>query len=609
MTKDWYSIENLEKAWKYAWKDTRDDFAFDVIKYEDLKHNKSRVLQTLRAQLSTDQYYPAPLIHIAVPKNKHSVRPGTVIPFIDLVVLYAIAQQLAPELDETLCDSAYAYRLNPKRARRDQLFTARGVPEQQEQKTVDEEEDDDEDIGFPYNWFPSWLAFHEASQEAAQEYEYVAVTDITAYFENISVKILFNLIRELLASNSKALVGHLEDLLNYWDWSSAAQKIGGQGLPQGNDVSSFLSNIYLIDLDNAMLEVVGGDVSKYHRYVDDVKVWTSDYDEARRALLELERVLRTLGLNIQSAKTQIKSAPTAFDPDITEWEQKLDRSSDERVEQAQEFFKTVLDVDDADSFKKWGRIYRRALTVLGQADDDTAVPTVLNVFCNNPSSRELIKSFTYLKRFISTHSYETQIFERLTCGEFLFPYHKAYLYRLAAYSRGVHEELKALALEEATDAAGKWFSRAAALFYLSTNFLSRSELSRVMDIVKSESDANILRPAYVVLAQHSGNELEVVLQDISFFNAPHQDYLRRYFFRLVRNEKVGQSICSGIRQASINAPEFISRLHQLDLVKANSRCRIEFRQAIEKQVEECSDGWPRLEERLASIEDAFIENP
>jgi hypothetical protein len=95
-----------------------------------------------------------------VPKNYHSFRPGTSIPIIDLIYLYAIAQQLAPHLDACLSESAYAYRINPKAQKSDEpLFQDKKDPELADElssKDVIAETDDvfdEDDVEFPYNWF------------------------------------------------------------------------------------------------------------------------------------------------------------------------------------------------------------------------------------------------------------------------------------------------------------------------------------------------------------------------------------------------------------------------------------------------------------------------
>ena len=610
---DWYSEENLQQAWKYTKNEIRDDFAFDIINHEDIKYNIDRVLASLKSQLETGQYHPVPILQIAVPKNNHSVRPGTTISVIDMIVLYAIVQQIAPMLDEKLADSAYAYRLDSQRRR--QLFSAREAPHEEPTDNGDEESvegtglESEDEIAFPYNWFRNWLAFHRASLAASEGFDFVAVTDITAYFENISVDLLFDRMRELLSNDHRELVNRLYEMLRYWDWSSSNYKVKGKGLPQGNDISSFLSNIYLIDLDSVMLSAVNLDPTKYHRYVDDVKIYTSSYREAQHALLDLEKTLRKLGLNVQSAKTNIVPASTVFDPDVTEWEQRLSDDAEGKVADAKEFFESIFDVSDPNCMKKWERIYRRSLTVLGQANDAAALPAALAVFLRNPSSKILLKNFIYLKRFITEYQFEADIYDRLISDDYLFDYHRAYLCRLAAYSRGDHSDLRINALDHSINGTNNWFSRVAALLLLSTYDLTGNELAQIASIINSESNAQVIRAAFVTLAQHSGEELRIVLDWISFFNAPHQDYLRRYFFRLVRDKDLGVNTCNSIGGASLSAPEFFTRLHQLDLVKANSNSRREFRTTIEQKIADCQDSWPRLRARLEGIQSAFIENP
>jgi retron-type reverse transcriptase len=610
---DWYSIARLEQAWKYARNEMRDDFIFDIIDHEDIKFNKDRVLKTLNTQLMTGQYHPVPLLQIDVPKNDYSVRPGSTIAFIDLIVLYAIVQQLAHDLDKRLADSAYAYRLN--KSSKDTLFSAREEPTEAKQGEAEPAEDEinqseerGEDITFPYNWFRNWLAFHKASLEAADTYQYVAVTDITAFFENISIELLFDRVRGLLSENHRDLVDRLYELVRYWDWSSASAKIRGQGLPQGNNVSSFLSNIYLIDLDDAMLQVVRGDVKKYYRYVDDVKIYTSSYEEAQRALLELERVLRKLGLNVQSVKTKIVSADSVFDPDVTEWEQLLVDDNDEKIDNAERFFNEVFDIADESALHKWERIYRRALTILGQASNNSAISIALETFLDNPSNRLVVKNFSYLRQFVTERQYESKIFERLINNGYLFDYHRAYLFRLAAYSRGEHEDFRQYALAHVTDSTNNWFSRIAALLFLSTHHLTGSELADISRILDADSNPQVLRAAYVNLAQHSGNEFRTILDSLSFFNAPHQDYLRRYFSRLSKDRDLAIQICRNIDGASLNAPGFVSQLHKLDIVKSNSDCRRDFRRTIDRKIQDCGSTWPRLKTRLEGIRDTFIEN-
>ena len=612
----WYSKKNLEKAWSYAKIDVRDDFIFDVINYEDIKMNIELVITTLHTKIRDDQYCPAPIIKINVPKNDHSVRPGTVVPIVDLIVLYAITQQLAPFLDKLLSDSAYAYRFNPKANKSNEpLFKDRAKLNQinpEEDTKIDKNIEDETavEVGFPSGWFESWKSFHKASMLASKEYQHVAISDITAYFENISLNMLREILKEKLNDDIHfSLIDRLFRLLEYWDWNPTGNLPRGIGLLQGNDVSSFLSNLYLITLDREMIKTVLGDISKYGRYVDDIKIFTSDKDEARGALVKLEKVLRDLNLNIQSAKTDIKPAREIFDDKVELWLDKMDRDNDNKVENAVEFFETTFNNND---LFKWQRPYSRCLTVLREANDDRAVTTALNLFLKDPSHRLLIKNFTYLRNFVVSKNYGEEITNRLLEKTFTFPYHRSLMYRLAAYSRDNISKLKVLAIVESKNSNLHWFCRMAALFCLGSFPLSKEELTIIGRIIKLEANPQVIRASYIVLTQYPGNELKWILNNINLFNLPHQEYLRMYLSRLSKDNKLGMSFLSKIKNRSVKAPTFIHNLHLLDLLKTSSNVenREKFKEVIEEKIKECEKkDWPRLMNRLTQIHKSFILNP
>lgn len=610
---EWYSIENLKLAWKFARHDKTDDFIYDVIDSADIKYNIDRVLKTLHTQIREDLYYPAPLLHVNVPKNDHSYRPGSSIPLVDLIVLYALAQQLVPLLDSQLSDSVYAYRLNPEADASMQplIKNKKGTPDTKQHSVNDpkklvEEQEDLADVEFPYNWFINWKLFHDATKSASKDYDYVAVTDITAYFENISQDLLRESLKEMLDINNREIIDRLFRLLEFWNWNPSGNLPRGIGLPQGNDVSSFLSNLYLLDLDRTMLSTVSWDTSKYYRYVDDIKLFTSNRSEAQRALVKLEEVLRRLNLNVQSAKTEILPSNKIFDFKVESWLEKMGDDEPLKVESAQDFFDNEFELTRLDDLQ---RPYIRCLTILREAADDRAVEISLESFLTNPSYRLLIKNFLYLRNFVTEHHYCESILRRLQEESFTFPYHRAYMFRLAAYSRENFDEFKEYTLAEAFDTDADWFSRMSALFCLSTFPLTGKELARIEWIINNESHPQVLRAAFIVMCQHTGDGLKGVVDRVSLFNAPNQDYFRRYFLMLYRDKKAGEKHLSRVDNVSLRAPTFIFNLHQLDLMKGNQSLRNQFNKVLNSKLEELTDNqWSRLNRRLEQIYDQFILN-
>jgi hypothetical protein len=98
--------------------------------------------------------------------------------------------------------------------------------------------------------------------------KYVIRTDITKFFESVPQDKLLNKINEntLLSAQSKRFIEQiLEDYNNKKDKTRIDPK---RGIPRGVGVSSYLSELYMKDIDNQIKNME--DVVYYARYVDDI---------------------------------------------------------------------------------------------------------------------------------------------------------------------------------------------------------------------------------------------------------------------------------------------------------------------------------------------------
>jgi hypothetical protein len=140
--------------------------------------------------------------------------------------------------------------------------------------------------------------FQRRGRELCEEYAEVCLlsTDITSYFEFID---LDRLSRDLLGvpGIDPTAVRLLLVLLR----GLAGSTTNLHGIPQGVEVSGILGNLYLVPLD-ATLRRLG---LRFLRFQDDIKVFAAEQHELRRALLELMPVVRSLHINLSTAKTQI----------------------------------------------------------------------------------------------------------------------------------------------------------------------------------------------------------------------------------------------------------------------------------------------------------------
>ena len=163
-----------------------------------------------------------------------------------MLYLWAIVRELAPIMDTLLSDAVYSYRLKPKPTK-DELFKESDALRIPFLKSKDISLELD-----PFEaWYAAWPDFEEASKDALGEgFKYLAVSDIAAYFENISITLLHE---QLLSQvhNENKVCNIVHETLMHWALRTETGNRAPRGIPQGSSISSFFGNIYLIPIDHA----------------------------------------------------------------------------------------------------------------------------------------------------------------------------------------------------------------------------------------------------------------------------------------------------------------------------------------------------------------------
>ena len=267
-------VLDLKKAFQRIESDKHDDAMPDVVGYRDYKKSLDENLDLLKQKLaSPDQYVCARASMIDIPKSNFTLRPGVVPHIEDRIVYQAIVDLLAPHFQQE------AFVLSNRLAGNDsnRMFVP-GVE--------------------------LWLQFQDRTRFLCTQFSHVVQTDLTAYFDHISHQLLANRITDLFSNKvDKKILDDVKKILEKKLLFRWKQGVANYGIPQINDASSFLGNIYMDELDKWF--VARGYVAL--RYVDDIRIFTKSEAEARSALAELIIKLREMGLYVNSGKTRIKT--------------------------------------------------------------------------------------------------------------------------------------------------------------------------------------------------------------------------------------------------------------------------------------------------------------
>lgn len=257
--------------------DLYDEWYYDCLNYKDLLSSKQHLYETVAALIGKGmgRYPPASRVVRNVPKKGLPVRYSLETDFYDRFVYQSICSFLIKFFDPLLSHRVLSHRQSKKQSK--YLFQ---------------------------NKIERWLTYEGVTYTFKGDKQFLLVTDLANYYENIRKKDIIGAFEELLpnikaSSEQKQQIRNalqlLDSCLDLWSFND------GFGLAQNRDASSFLANVMLNSVDREM-EGKGYD---YYRYVDDIRIICSSEAQAKTALLDLIGCLRMRGLNVNSAKTEI----------------------------------------------------------------------------------------------------------------------------------------------------------------------------------------------------------------------------------------------------------------------------------------------------------------
>lgn len=238
------SLDGLRAGWHLTRAETRSDFIQDYLSVKSFGYNLDTQIREIRRQLITDTFEPQTLIRVEVPKGPMGVRPGTLLPISDRTVLFAFVKEVAPALDKLIPLGVYSYRVKEEITKGELFRESDALDVPFLKKTKIQAEIDPTDP-----WYSLWPRFNEKTKEAMDTgYRFLSVSDISAYFENISLPVLRDLFMENIPSEQK-LINVMMRCLETWTVKTEHGYRPLRGIPQGSNICSFFGNIYLLPLD------------------------------------------------------------------------------------------------------------------------------------------------------------------------------------------------------------------------------------------------------------------------------------------------------------------------------------------------------------------------
>ncbi|MDJ0581534.1 RNA-directed DNA polymerase [Crocosphaera sp.] len=240
-------------------------------------------------------YIPDESFAYAYPKGDFFIRRCIYLPFKEFAVRYHLINTISLAIENSLIETNFSSRIQRSKSGFIPLF---------------------QDYYANYKKFIEWSENLIIQYKQEKKKSCILNADITSFYDSIShdyiINSIFNLTGKMLPGKYEKIIHKiLESEVEFYSLIDGLLKIETkqQGLLTGNWTEGYLANILLARLDELM--VTCG--FNYARYVDDIKVITNSKEECIKAVNIIQEELHRIGLNLNSAKTNIICNPKSIE--------------------------------------------------------------------------------------------------------------------------------------------------------------------------------------------------------------------------------------------------------------------------------------------------------
>jgi len=275
--RSWIAVEkNLQRAWGYI--RSNPDAAYKNY-FRSLYSNYAVAdtdhLPDLRDRLKRGVYEPTDACKVFQPKPSGVLRPITLLTVEDQIVYQAmviiIGDRLYPKVKSRYNREVFGHLLAPRSS-----------------------------IWFYQKWKSSYARFNWAARRAFEDgFVYAACFDLTAFYDSLDHGVLCHFLKALRCD--KDFLDLLVKCLNMWT-STLGSIYHNHGIPQGPLSSGLLSEVVLQHFDQNRRTPP---TVRYFRYVDDIRLFSTNLADLRRVVTWLDLLSKEVGLFPQSGKIDI----------------------------------------------------------------------------------------------------------------------------------------------------------------------------------------------------------------------------------------------------------------------------------------------------------------
>jgi group II intron reverse transcriptase/maturase len=227
----------------------------DGVTIEEFEAELPKNLSMLSHNLTHNQYAPLPLLKILVDKGNGEARALCIPTVKDRVVQTAVLHVIEPTLEKEFEECSFAFR------------KGRSVKQ----------------------------AVYKIKEYHDEGYRWVFDADIDAFFDSVDHELLMKKVGKYI--KDEYVIRLIELWIKAEIWDGESLKVIDRGIPQGSPLSPILANLFLDELDEAMLR----NGHRYVRFADDFLILCKTPEKAKQSMEFTNEMLEKLLLKLDES--------------------------------------------------------------------------------------------------------------------------------------------------------------------------------------------------------------------------------------------------------------------------------------------------------------------
>lgn len=255
---------------------------------------------------------------------------------------------------------------------------------------------------FSYPWFLLWPKFQEEIWKFGKSHKYLVTTDLANYYDNIGLRELRHVI-SAIAKTKEVYLDLLFSLVEDLSWTPDYLPTSHKGLPTISiEAPRLLAHALLFEVDYVLKKRTK---NNFVRWMDDINFGADSLRTANLILGEINDVLKSRGLALNLAKTEVMSSEQAENHFLFRENVRLTKINERAKNIKKPVAKRRLARKVADDFARHlhrckarnrDKLTKRYLNILGTLEVPLALFKIRDLFSNNPPLRKGI--LIYLSR-------------------------------------------------------------------------------------------------------------------------------------------------------------------------------------------------------------------